>query len=164
MYYAQKCQNNVTVTQKKNVWCLYPVHSNRRWQDVGELTICLKTRKRKGERRIIYVVPYTTIIEQNAQEVREKLGAADDLLEHHSNIIDDDVWDKKDVGDEFEEGSHTKQQKLKLTKDDFSAPIIFTTMVQFLNIFFMRKAIEIHVAFIILAMLSLSLTKCRKYH
>ncbi|GAF19480.1 LOW QUALITY PROTEIN: CRISPR-associated helicase Cas3 [Bacillus sp. JCM 19046] len=105
---------------------------------LASLRYALKHAKEKAKDRIIYVVPYTTIIEQNAQEVREKLGAADDLLEHHSNIIDDDVWDKKDVGDEFEEGSHTKQQKLKLTKDDFSAPIIFTTMVQFLNIFYAK--------------------------
>ncbi|WP_099302618.1 CRISPR-associated helicase/endonuclease Cas3 [Bacillus sp. Marseille-P3800] len=105
---------------------------------LASLRYALKHAKEKAKDRIIYIVPYTTIIEQNAQEVREKLGAAEDLLEHHSNIIDDHVWDKKDVGDEFEEGSHTKKQKLKLTKDDFSAPIIFTTMVQFLNIFYAK--------------------------
>ncbi|GAF23124.1 CRISPR-associated helicase Cas3 [Bacillus sp. JCM 19047] len=105
---------------------------------LASLRYALKHAKDKEKDRVIYIVPYTTIIEQNAQEVRDKLGAADDILEHHSNIIDETVWDKKDVGDEFEEGSHTKQQTLKLMKDDFSAPIIFTTMVQFLNIFYAK--------------------------
>ncbi len=138
MYYAQKCQNNVTVTQKKTSGVYTLSIPTGGGKTLASLRYALKHAKEKAKDRIIYVVPYTTIIEQNAQEVREKLGAADDLLEHHSNIIDDDVWDKKDVGDEFEEGSHTKQQKLKLTKDDFSAPIIFTTMVQFLNIFYAK--------------------------
>ncbi|MFB4212495.1 CRISPR-associated helicase Cas3' [Shouchella sp. JSM 1781072] len=105
---------------------------------LASLRYALKHAKKFGKDRIIYIVPYTTIIEQNAQEVREKLGAEDDLLEHHSNIINDTVWSNKGIIDEFEEGRMTKQQKLKLTKDDFSAPIIFTTMVQFLNIFYAK--------------------------
>src|SRR5690606_4496420 len=85
--------------------------------------------------RIIYVVPYTTIIEQNAKEVRDILKANDYLLEHHSNVIDDELND-----DEFiDYKSYQKNKKIKLAKDNWDVPIIFTTMVQFLDTFYKGK-------------------------
>ncbi|WP_307190192.1 CRISPR-associated endonuclease Cas3'' [Geomicrobium sp. JCM 19039] len=105
---------------------------------LASLRYALKHAEKYGKDRIIYIVPYTTIIEQNAQEVRCRLDAADDVLEYHSNLVDETVWDLGDKGDEFEDGHVTKKQKLKLSAEDFSAPIIFTTMVQFLNVFYAK--------------------------
>ncbi|NBJ69475.1 MULTISPECIES: CRISPR-associated helicase Cas3' [Clostridia] len=85
------------------------------------------------KKRIIYVVPYTTIIEQNAEEVRSILKDTENILEHHSNVILDD-----DDNDEHLDGTVTEKQKLKLAKDNWDAPIIFTTMVQFLNVFYAK--------------------------
>ena len=68
--------------------------------------------------RIIYVIPYTSIIDQNAEAVRKIIGASEDLLlEHHSNISDrmrDSEW-------------------CATRSENWDAPIIFTTMVQFLE-------------------------------
>jgi CRISPR-associated endonuclease/helicase Cas3 len=75
--------------------------------------------------RIIYVVPYTTIIEQNAAEIRKMLQDDDNILEHHSNVIDDGDLDDDDY-DLF-------KKRLRLARDNWDRPIIFTTMVQFLN-------------------------------
>lgn len=83
--------------------------------------------------RIIYVVPYTTIIEQNAEEVRRILNDSVNILEHHSNVIEDDRDD-----DESQDGIMSVKQKLKLAKDNWDSPIIFTTMVQFLNVFYAK--------------------------
>lgn len=85
------------------------------------------------KKRIIYVVPFTTIIEQNAEEVRSILKDTENILEHHSNVILDD-----DDNDEYLDGTVTEKQKLKLAKDNWDAPIIFTTMVQFLNVFYAK--------------------------
>ena len=82
--------------------------------------------------RIIYVVPYTTIIEQNAEEVRKIVQDVEGVLEHHSNVIDD----LRSFDDEWADGLTNTRQKLKLARDNWDAPIIFTTMVQFLNVFF----------------------------
>ena len=68
--------------------------------------------------RIIYILPYTTIIEQNAHEVREILGEKA-VLEHHSNLSDD-----KD----------TKANRV--LSENWDAPVVFTTMVQFLDALF----------------------------
>ncbi|AHG79310.1 CRISPR-associated helicase Cas3 [Mannheimia varigena USDA-ARS-USMARC-1388] len=68
--------------------------------------------------RIIYIIPYTSIIDQNAQNVREILGD-DWVLEHHSNI---------------EPEKQTWQNKV--LSENWDKPIIFTTMVQFLDAWF----------------------------
>lgn len=86
-----------------------------------------------NKQRIIYVVPYTTIIEQNAEEVRKSLRDDGHILEHHSNVVDDVNDD-----DEDQDGILSNAQKLKLAKDNWDTPIIFTTMVQFLDVFYAK--------------------------
>ena len=68
--------------------------------------------------RIIYIIPYTSIIDQNAQAVREILGK-DWVLEHHSNL---------------EPEKQSWQDKL--LSENWDKPIVFTTMVQFLDAWF----------------------------
>ena len=68
--------------------------------------------------RIIYIIPYTSIIDQNAQAVREILGE-DWGLEHHSNL---------------EPEKQSWQDKL--LSENWDKPIVFTTMVQFLDAWF----------------------------
>lgn len=97
---------------------------------LASLRYALKHTHLHNKKRIIYVLPYTTIIEQNANEVRGILQDDENILEHHSNVIFDDF------DDEHEDGVMTSSQKLKLAKDNWDSPIIFTTMVQFLNVFF----------------------------
>ncbi len=73
--------------------------------------------------RIIYVIPYTSIIDQNAWEIRKVLEREGDdyswVLEHHSNL---------------EPEQQTWQSKL--SSENWDAPVIFTTMVQFLEVLF----------------------------
>ena len=79
--------------------------------------------------RIIYIIPYTSIIDQNAQAVREILGE-DWVLEHHSNL---------------EPEKQSWQDKL--LAENWDKPIVFTTMVQFLDAWFgggTRGARHIH--------------------
>lgn len=79
--------------------------------------------------RIIYIIPYTSIIDQNAQVVREILGE-DWVLEHHSNL---------------EPEKQSWQDKLLC--ENWDKPIVFTTMVQFLDAWFgggTRGARHIH--------------------
>ena len=76
--------------------------------------------------RIIYVVPFTTIIDQNATEVRKILEPTDEgvspgsvVLEHHSNLTPDkQTW------------------RNKILSEGWDAPVIFTTSVHFLEALF----------------------------
>jgi CRISPR-associated endonuclease/helicase Cas3 len=63
--------------------------------------------------RIIYVIPYTSIIEQTADVLRSFFGA-DNVVEHHSN---------------FDPDKETQQSRL--ASENWDAPIIVTTNVQF---------------------------------
>ncbi|WP_136608682.1 CRISPR-associated helicase Cas3' [Paenibacillus dokdonensis] len=99
---------------------------------LASLRYALKHAKNYNKKHIIYVLPYTTIIEQNAAEVRRILQDESNILEHHSNVIED-LDD-----DEFMDGMMNVRQKLKLAKDNWDSPIIFTTMVQFLNVIYAK--------------------------
>lgn len=100
---------------------------------LASLRYALKHAILHNKKRIIYIVPFTTIIEQNAKEVRKILMDDEHILEHHSNVVA-----REEENDEREDGYINIQQKLKLAKDNWDSPIIFTTMVQFLNVFYAK--------------------------
>lgn len=80
------------------------------------LGACIRGKKR----RIFYVAPFKSILEQNAGEIRRALGVEPDdltILEHHSDVVDD-------------------RKEHELLTERWDAPIILTTMVQFLNTLF----------------------------
>lgn len=52
---------------------------------VASLAFALRHAAAHGMQRVIYVIPYTSIIEQNAQVFRDILGEGN-VLEHHANI------------------------------------------------------------------------------
>ena len=89
---------------------------------LASLRFALNHAKKHQLERIIYIIPYTSIIEQNAGEVRtilERDGERQWVLEHHSNIEPEiQTW-------------HSK-----LAAENWDLPIIFTTMVQFLESLF----------------------------
>ncbi|MFD1929809.1 CRISPR-associated helicase Cas3' [Sporosarcina siberiensis] len=109
---------------------------------LASLRYALKHAQLESKNQIIYVVPYTTIIEQNADAVREIIKNKEKVMEHHSNVIDDVTSDGEP--DAYRQAA---QKKLQLARDNWDHPIIFTTMVQFLDTFYgkgTRKARRLH--------------------
>lgn len=87
-----------------------------------------------GLRRVIYVIPFTSIIEQNAGKFREALGplGAENVLEHHSNFD----WE---AAQERDDETNQVSQKLKLAAENWDIPIVVTTSVQFFESLFASK-------------------------
>lgn len=88
------------------------------------LRFALEHARRRALERIIFIVPFTTIIDQNAKVTREILeppgvprGSV--VLEHHSNLTPE-----------------RQSWKEKILCENWDAPIIYTTMVQFLEALF----------------------------
>lgn len=79
--------------------------------------------------RIIYVIPYTSIIEQNADVFRVAVGP-DQVVEHHSSLAENDSTPKS-----------------RLASENWDAPVIVTTSVQFFESLFAAKS-----------------SRCRKLH
>lgn len=83
------------------------------------LRYAIEHSKINNKSRIIYVAPYLSILEQNANEYRKALGSGEYILEHHSNIILDEA-----------------DSTYKYLRETWDSPIILTTMVQFLEVLF----------------------------
>jgi len=96
---------------------------------LASLAFALEHAHKYNKRRIIYVIPFTSIVEQNAAVFRDMLGD-EAVLEHHCNFIPDDAdW------------------TARLATENWDAPLVVTTNVQFFDSFYSRKP-----------------SKCRKLH
>lgn len=89
----------------------------------------LRHALKHGFKRVIYVIPYTSIIEQTADTLRAFLGK-DNVVEHHSN---------------FDPDKETQQSRL--ASENWDAPVIVTTNVQFFESLYACKS-----------------SRCRKLH
>lgn len=98
---------------------------------LSSLSFALNRAVLTGRQRIIYVIPYTSIIEQNAGVFKGIVGK-NNVVEHHMNVVYDDT-----------DGSNRK----KLATENWDAPLIVTTNVQFIESIFANKP-----------------SKCRKLH
>jgi CRISPR-associated endonuclease/helicase Cas3 len=76
-------------------------------------------------RRVIYVIPFTSIIEQNAGVFREAFGDLSHCVVEHHSAFDDKNMPHKDSRD-----------KLKQAMENWDAPIVVTTAVQFFESLF----------------------------
>lgn len=87
----------------------------------SSLRYALRHAEKYKKQKIFYIIPYNTILDQNAKDIREALQEYPSILEHHSNVV-------LDSKDELEEYTHLTER--------WDADIILTSLVQFLNSFF----------------------------
>lgn len=101
------------------------------------LAFALEHARRHDLRRVIYVIPYTSIIEQTADVFRDALGPhhTGDVLEHHSTFD----WDApRNIPDADSEGP-SGLVKLRRAAENWAAPVVVTTAVQFFESLFARR-------------------------
>ncbi|MDD4077633.1 MAG: CRISPR-associated helicase Cas3' [Bacilli bacterium] len=103
---------------------------------LASMAFALNHLKHNNLKRIIYVIPYTSIIEQNAAVYKEIFGM-DNVLEHHSNF---DIEETKTE-------SFSTIDKIKKAAENWDIPIVVTTNVQFFESLFSNKS-----------------SRCRKLH
>jgi len=94
---------------------------------LSSLSFALRHAIAHGQKRIIYVVPFTSIIEQNAEVIREivaplQCDSFTPLIEHHSSL-----------------SPEKETEQSRLAAENWDAPIIITTAVQFYESLFAAK-------------------------
>ncbi len=95
---------------------------------LSSLRFALEHARRHKLDRIIYVIPYLSILNQTADDIRDALGVDEDiLLEHHSGFLTDPE----------------KAANYKLHTDRWDAPIVLTTQVQFLESVFSARGSDL---------------------
>jgi CRISPR-associated endonuclease/helicase Cas3 len=93
---------------------------------LSAMSFALGHAEQHALRRVIVVIPYTSIIEQNADVYRQALGA-ENVVEHHSNLDPDKS--KSTYGQEL-------TRRHELACENWDAPVIVTTTVQFFESLF----------------------------
>lgn len=102
---------------------------------LASLGFALDHARIHGHRRIIYAIPFTSIIDQTAEIFRDILGAAV-VLEHHS-AIDSGRLRREEA--RMADSDAASRDKLKLAMEDWAAPVVVTTNVQLFESLFAAR-------------------------
>ncbi|MCL5982153.1 MAG: CRISPR-associated helicase Cas3' [Firmicutes bacterium] len=109
---------------------------------LSSLSFALRHAVEHKMSRVIYVIPYTSIIEQNAAVFKEVLGN-ENVLEHHSNF----TYPRESQDEADTEFADQGEQKLRLATENWDMPVIAATNVQFFESLFAARS-----------------SRCRKLH
>lgn len=90
---------------------------------LSSLRFAIDYSLKNNVKRIFYIAPFMSILEQNSDEWRKIVGD-EYFLEHHSNIL-------------FELNSREELEEYELRIEKWDMPVIATTLVQFLNTLFL---------------------------
>jgi CRISPR-associated endonuclease/helicase Cas3 len=111
---------------------------------LASMGFALNHAKEHQLERIIYIIPYTSIIEQTAATFKQILGF-DKVLEHHSNYSWEDIRKlglnhADDQPNDADDATNQTIHKLKLATENWDLPIIVTTNVQFFESIYANRS------------------------
>lgn len=126
----KECIDRGTNTSENLVSLTVPTGGGK---TIASMAFALNNAVKNGRKRIIYVIPYTSIIEQNSKVFADIFGRKN-VVEHYSGV-------------EYDDTESEEENIKRLATENWDAPIIVTTNVQFFESIFSNRT-----------------SKCRKLH
>ncbi len=102
---------------------------------LASMAFALEHATKHGLRRVVYVAPFTSIIEQTAAVFRDAMGTNLDVLEHHSTFD----WARAETVANADDEGPDGVRKLRRAAENWDAPIVVTTAVQFFESLFANR-------------------------
>ncbi len=103
---------------------------------LASLRLALSAAVRHGKRRIFFVIPLLSVLEQNAKVIRDYLQDDEMILEHHSNVVRTERERARLQNGGQSAAAENDLDMVELLTDNWHAPVVITTLVQLLNTFF----------------------------
>lgn len=98
---------------------------------LSSLRYAVHHASKMNKKRIIYVAPLISILEQNVGVIKRAVGDDKIVLEHHSNIVKDEDFTEQSINSNL------------LLTENWDSPIVVTTLVQFLYTLYGGKTSQI---------------------
>ena len=102
---------------------------------LASLSFALEHAVQHGMRRVVHVIPFTSIIEQTASVFQDALGSRMDVLEHHASFD----WERAETVAAADSEGPGGVAKLRRAAENWDAPVIVTTAVQFFESLFSNR-------------------------
>lgn len=93
---------------------------------ISALRYSLAHAEQYAKRRIIFIIPLLSVLEQNSKVIKAYMQDKEAVVEHHSNVV-------------IVENDTEELNRYELVANTWGAPVIVSTLVQFLNILFLDK-------------------------
>lgn len=93
---------------------------------LSALRYALAHAEKYKKKRIIFIIPLLSVLDQNVKVIREYVPNQDEVLEHHSNVIQ-------------EKNTEEEADRYEFLEESWNYPIVVSTLVQFLDILFSHR-------------------------
>ncbi len=93
---------------------------------LSALRYALAHAEKYQKKRIIFIIPLLSVLDQNVKVIRDHVRDQDEVLEHHSNVIRG-----KDTAEEAD--------RYEFLEESWNYPIVVSTLVQLLDILFSHR-------------------------
>lgn len=97
---------------------------------ISVLRYSLAHAKQYEKSRIIFIIPLLSVLEQNSGVIKDYMLDKHSVAEHHSNVV-------------IMGNNEDELKRYELIANNWGAPVIVSTLVQFLNILFLDKTTAI---------------------
>ena len=139
---SKACKASATVREKGLFTLELPTGAGK---TASVLRFALNHAAHFNDQRIFYTTAFLSVLEQSAESIRNFLGNQEYILEHHSNVVQEETEEKIGANENDRENRADREEtaQYQYLIESWESPIILTTLVQMTNSLFGGKSAQI---------------------